>query len=282
LDNLEKAEEMYEKSLDEEPFNDYVWLSLGLLLERQERNEEALQAYDFALTVNDSLEAAVLSKANLLMFAERYNEAIDALTSYLATGAESEQVLCFLGECYEYLGDIQKSVDYYRKALERDRNMADAYWGIGKILRKQGDYENAISTIDYALQIEPENPDYLITKGEIFMEIGSTNAALDAFKTASELCPNDVEILAMITLVLEIIYPDVNVDELKNCTSFSAKLLTMLHAALLYYRTGDTPSCRSLIWQMEDLSPACRDKFFEILPEALENPEMMMRPYLPF
>ena len=279
---LAQAEEMYEKSLDEEPFCDYAWLALGLLLERQERDDEALEAYNFALTINEKLEPAVLGKANLLMFAERYHEAIDTLTGYTDPQSYSEYVLSYLGECYEGLGDSSTAVKYFSKALEIEHNLPDAYWGIGKIMRKQGDYENALRTIDYALLLDPENPDYLFSKGEILLEIGSVTAALATFQEAARLYPTDIEILSMISIILENIYPDIPADEPNNCAEFPDDLLTMLRLALLYYRTGDIRRCQDLLWEIELVDPACRDKFFEILPEALNDDELTGLPPLPF
>ena len=281
LNDIKKAEKLYEKSLDEEPFNDYVWLSLGLLLERAERYDEALQAYDFALTINDKLEPAVLSKASLLMQSEQYDEAIELLTNHITTATYSEYALYYLGECYEYTSNFEQAINYYSSALQQDPEMPDPYWGIGKILKKQGDYENALHSIDSALERDPENADYLFSKGEILLEIGSAIAALEAFTAAAQLCPDDIEILTSIKTTLEKIKlnPDLY-EKQQKYAEYPDDIQAIFKLTILYYHTGDLENCKRLIWQITDMGTEYKEKLLEILPEISDNPELNTPPPL--
>ena len=269
LDNFEEAERLYEKSLDEQPFNDYVWLTLGLLLERAERYSEALRAMDFALTINDKLEPALLGKSGLLMQMERPDEALEILTSFICDVPDSDYALCYIGECYEQIGNLEKAMDHYRKTLERNPEIPDAYWRISKILKKQGDCENALLYVEQALSIEPDNADFLFTQGELFLEIGSTAAALESFRAALEICPEDIEIHIMISLILEITNINAAIAEMKKAHANSPNDFRIIcRLATLYYRADDMFGCKHYLRLMSKMDAGYMEKFFQVTPEA--------------
>lgn len=277
LDNFEEAERLYEKSLDEQPFNDYVWLTLGLMHERAERYDDALHALDFALTINDKLEPALLGKAGLLMQMNRPGEALDVLTNFIYDAPNSDYALCYLGECYEQIGDLEKAMDSYRKTLARNPEIPDAYWGIGKVLKKQGDCENALVYVEKALSIEADNADFLFTQGELFLEAGSKAAALDSFRAALEFCPDDIEIRTMISMILETMDIDAAIVEMKKAYALCPDdFRIMCRIATLYYHVGDMFNCKYYLRLMSKMDAGYLEKFFEATPEARFDAEFGM------
>jgi tetratricopeptide (TPR) repeat protein len=78
-----------------------------------------------------------------------------------------------------------------KKAIELDPNSIPAYLFMGLYWRRQDRYDQALASLQTAIEIEPENPVLQVEMGEILATLGDLNAALTAYRKAGQLAPND-------------------------------------------------------------------------------------------
>jgi tetratricopeptide (TPR) repeat protein len=173
LEDIEKAEEFYEKSLDEDPFNEKTWVILGSLYLQSSNVDKALEAFEYALSINKDDHTALILKTAALMKSGEYDKAIHCLLEILSNSSEYRDALCNLGECYEITEDLEKAEECYSKSISDDVSSISpsAYWSFSRILYAQGNIEAAIRVIDDAIEIEPNNEDFLYFRGQCLISL---------------------------------------------------------------------------------------------------------------
>ena len=142
LGQQEEALQSYEKAIKENKENWGAYLKKADLKQKQDARDEAVELYQkvFQSAEKEKYEAG-------FKLVDLYQEAGDEDTSQqilneiLKKKSKDSYVLCQQGRAYQYLGDIEKAVDYYNKALEKKYNEANYY--LGMCAMEQEDYAGA-------------------------------------------------------------------------------------------------------------------------------------------
>ena len=273
-DDFCNAVEFYEKSLDEDPFNERTWEALGLFYDRNELYAKALESFDFALTVDDKSESALLSKANTLMQIEKYDEAEKILSEILDRLPENVYALCCLADCYEKKSDFLRATEYYIKVLAIDPEFSDAYWGLSNVLIMQNDCESALTAIDKALEIEPDCADFWLTRGEIFILLGAKSEALHAYRKSAELRPDPETKLAIARILATYSFDDAIKELEKASNEFPDNARITTGMAIVYYKKGDSENCVKFIEKALRHDRILPFKLLDYCPEAAADPAL--------
>lgn len=87
---------------------------------------------------------------------------------------------------YEQLGadQLAKAAETFEKAIQADPGHAQARFGLGAALTRQGKFDAAITVLIDSLLIAPEEGRGWFTAAEAFAELGKTEAATSALKLA--------------------------------------------------------------------------------------------------
>ena len=93
-----------------------------------------------------------------------------------------------LGECYLFMGELDKAEDYYQKAARSNGIHADPYLGLATIAVQKGNLEKAMSLYKKAADLGPNDKSYA-GMGLIAMEKGNTEEAFNLFIKSLEINP---------------------------------------------------------------------------------------------
>lgn len=96
-----------------------------------------------------------------------------------------------LGECYLFMGDLDKAEDYYRKAVGNQGDVAAPYLGLATIAVQRGKLDDALVLYHKAAAIEHSDK-ALSGIGLVLMEQGATAEAFEQFARALELQPANI------------------------------------------------------------------------------------------
>jgi len=88
-----------------------------------------------------------------------------------------------LGECYLFMGDLDKAEEYYQKAMNSNGVHPDPYMGLATIAVHRGDLENAYAFYRKAANVEASDKS-LSGMAMIEMERGEHSKAFDHFSQA--------------------------------------------------------------------------------------------------
>ena len=78
-----------------------------------------------------------------------------------------------------------------QKAVELDPQSIPAYLFLAMYWRRHDRYDQALASLQTAVQYDPENPYLQVEMGETLATLGDLSAALNAYRKAVELSPND-------------------------------------------------------------------------------------------
>jgi tetratricopeptide (TPR) repeat protein len=123
------------------------------------------------LTLHKYEESAIASMAALRedphMFSQKTNIGMGATTN--------------LGLAYMNLSKYAEAEDCFRKNLKL---LASTYFNLGLTLFRQERYEESLLNFQRALEIEPNDPEYLDLLSNAFLELGRLEEAMEAIRAA--------------------------------------------------------------------------------------------------
>ncbi len=176
--------------IDNNPYSYNAWFNLGLTYSHANQYEKALDAFDYALAIHEDFPSALYHKANVLIYTEKYEEAIATLKEMMRK--EEPDAMCYylIADCYENLGNYSKAIGYYQRALKIDPYMGDAYCGMAYCNACSDRLHAATHNIEKALEIDANNPDYLMLYADIQKRMGYVEEAIEAYEKTISLKPD--------------------------------------------------------------------------------------------
>lgn len=96
-----------------------------------------------------------------------------------------------LGECYLFMGDLDKAEDYYKKAVSSNGVHPDPYLGLATIAMQRGALNDAYVMYAKASSIEPSDK-ALAGMAIVLMENGRHEEAYEHFQKALDCNPQNI------------------------------------------------------------------------------------------
>ena len=155
--NLDEAESMYLKILENDAGNAEVWNLLGMLNMQKFRLSSA----------REYIEKAISISPNPYFFEN-------------------------LAKVYLEIEDGEKAVELYLELLKIKPDYFDYLFNLASAYKLVKNYEKAIETYKKAGEVNPDNPDTFFNLGLIYDNLGEPANAIIYYKKALEITPDDI------------------------------------------------------------------------------------------
>ncbi len=232
----DEAVEQWQKAIALEDDDWYLYQRLGDALAGAGRNDEALAAYDQALSLAPLTAPALRTQAARYQNAgdpakaiEAYRKALAIDPNYIESRIELGQALInsgdlagaeqearraialapdnpfahnVLGYALRKQGKDDDAVLSYLKAIELAPNYALAYNNLGVALLSLGRPGDAESMLSQAVALAPSRSDFQANLARALLDNGKLNPAIDAWVAAVKLAPDVTEYRAGLAAVL--------------------------------------------------------------------------------
>lgn len=151
-------------NLARDPGRARALLEQGKQLYRDDRDEEAVAAFEEALKSDPELAEAhfrlglgyeALGKREEAE--KEYKKAVEALKKYLAEHDDDSEAHYDLGQTYAGLGQYSDAIREYREATKLKDTDADIYYDLGVAHTKLAQYDAAAAAFSKSLEIDPDN-----------------------------------------------------------------------------------------------------------------------------
>ena len=187
-----EAEQYYKKAIRFQPTEADVYQAYGVLLVEEGKPEEAIALYRGALGRGKMGMAYLLHEGlgSVLLRLGRVDEAIEELKIAVKQRVNSE-ALGHLGLAMASKGEMEKAIEYYKKAIRIDTNNAEAHFNLGNAYLAQKKTAQAI--VEYRAAIKAR-PNYTMAYSNLAVasvRIGRLDEAIDNFRRVVELEPNN-------------------------------------------------------------------------------------------
>jgi len=192
LGQYEEALELLQRATDISPNNGDVLLNLGHALFRTERFEEALGTFERAVIVMQS-PGLYYNMAATLQALGRAEDAVAAYGHAIALDPGYTDALNNQGNAFSSLGRLEEAEACYRKAIASAPEAPQGHNNLGNLLRMQARPQEALEELGRAIAIDPEYANGHFNLGSARLAGGDFAAALDSFRAAVRLAPDNVD-----------------------------------------------------------------------------------------
>ncbi len=122
---------------------------------------------------------------------KRYDLAQKEFERAVAANPRDATAQMMLGVADYWLGEVDKSLECYKKSLELDPTSAQAYMLVGISLAWKGDVQGAYDAFKKASDLDPGRADIQMNLGSIEDSLNKIPEALDHFRRAVQLSPKE-------------------------------------------------------------------------------------------
>jgi tetratricopeptide (TPR) repeat protein len=92
-----------------------------------------------------------------------------------------------LGVLYAQIDQPVKAERYYRQAIEHNNTLVNSYFGLARLYREAGRYQEALDMLDHAEALAAHSASIHYTRGQVLERLGQSAKAHQEFETAANL-----------------------------------------------------------------------------------------------
>jgi len=193
MDKHEEAIQYLIGHIDKDPYSEVAWHQLGRQYVYVEDYKKALEAFDFAILIDDAFIGAHLEKAKTLENLERFEEAIEYYHLTMEIDTPTPFVYLRIGKCYEKLNDKEKALEFFDKTVKEDPLLDKGWLALTDLYISEKDYSTALHYINKAINIDEENNDYWNKLAEINLKLNLYEEAVQAYQKSIHLKDDKLE-----------------------------------------------------------------------------------------
>jgi len=191
------------QTLDQNPNDALASRAFALRLGREGDPETSQTALRSAMALNPDDPEVATRLGELLMRNGQSVEAFQLLKSVAGRFPKYLPGRSALGSFYMKNAAYVHASSEYEAILAQDKSAADAWYQLAVCYQHRQQSSKALSAIDTALRLDPDNPEYLVLKGSTDVTVGNIGAGIEETRRAAQLAPKDVAInSALVTLLL--------------------------------------------------------------------------------
>ena len=172
-----------------------AYLAIGIVHQKQGRQEQALQALYKAIEANPKHAEAYRWAATV--YTSRGDDLLNAYRMWKGGYEAAPDDLFYTGAYITFLhrrmGDLKQALTISLKSLERWPDNPMMLRHVADLYQLLGEYELAIAHYRQLLVLQPENAEIYDQIGYSLAELDRTEEAIAAFQTALSLAPNRAE-----------------------------------------------------------------------------------------
>lgn len=182
-EDLEKALEYATRQIEAEE-NCYYLVNRGLIYMNALELEPAIADFEKALTYREDDWPAWNNLGCCYKYMGQFEKAITYFERALECMGEDRDILPYsnMADCYEALGQYQKAIDCYQKDLELLPGDFDFWISIGDMYYYMGQYQEALDAYEHAKSRDECHEDYYSKVGDVWIKKGDLRKGIGYYK----------------------------------------------------------------------------------------------------
>ncbi len=150
---------MFEKYLEIKDDNPKIYEYLSQVYTKLEKRPEAIGALRKAVELNPNYITGYFLLGKLYRDIGYYDDSIECFKKYLAK-KKDPNVLFELGLTYERTNKLDDAKEIYKSVILVKPNHAEAHFSLGLLLFRELKFDEALESIQRAIDFDPDNPLY--------------------------------------------------------------------------------------------------------------------------
>jgi len=263
--------------IDLNPYNYLAWNNLGHAYRGYKKHNEAIDAFEFVMAINETYESAYIDCADVYFNIEKYNKAIDLYTEVLDFTSRKKEIFFSIGKCYEELKNYTKARDFYRESLSIDPYFAKAFYHVGRTYLVSNSPKSALKQLEKAYKLDDKNIEFQLALADAYLLLNEYDKSLEIYKKIIDSNETNKQIhLNLITILFEsgdvlgaLQYIDSIIDKFKDVSD-----LLYIQVAFLY-DIDRIEDAKAKLYEALEYNPKMSHLLIELLPYIAEDKEFM-------
>jgi|GEM_PF-6910996 len=256
----EEAEQQLLQALSLEPSGSAVLRYLGRLYQEQEKPEQALGYYEQAIEADEEDPLTYLWMGSLYEYSKKQPEVAENLyRRAIDVAPQRPEGYVYLGRLLREQGQLDDAARQFQRALEIEPGYLAAQNGLGLVYRRQGQYQRAEAQFKQIIQEAPNDPTAFYNLGLLYHEnLQRYSDAEQQYRQALNIAPLNPAYHS----ALSQLYREMGREEAANAQLQQAIELGLSDARTLYnagitaLTSGNTAEAESFFRQVLEVEPA--------------------------
>jgi len=189
--NLQAAEQLYRKILDNHPQHVDALHFIGLVAAQSGKHEQAADYIRQALRLKPDFAEAHFNLGNVYREQCLWDEAVASYRQALRLKPDLAEAHNNLGNALRKSGKLKEALANFQQAVRLKPHFADGYYNMGTVLIDLEDLNQAAACYQRALELKPDNADIHANLGVIWGKLGQPDEAKACIQRALLLEPNN-------------------------------------------------------------------------------------------
>lgn len=263
--------------IDEHPYNELAWFNLATAYQGLKLYEKAIDAYQYAITINEKFDYAYRNMGDAYIRLRKYKEAIEALEKVLELSKPEEVIYEAIGHCYDKLHNYAQARFHYRKASHLNAEDSKLFYKIACTYYHEGLWGQAAKQLDTAIRINKQHTEYHLLMGECKMQLGEVKEAIQSFSSAVRIRPKNISGWeALIRCLYQIgFYAEAKQQAIIALEATNNKPVFLFYLSAILFTMGKSKEALLYLEKALDISPRGLKKFIDLNPAILQNPQVV-------
>jgi len=186
----EESITLHLKIINQLPYCQLAWFNLGTAYQGLKLYEKAIDAYQYAVAIDDKFEYAFRNMGDAYIRIHKFNEAIEVLNRHLEIAKPEDVIYEAIGHCYQKQKRYTQARFYYRKASHLSPSDDKLHFRIGQTYYMEKSWDHAVKSLLTAIKINKNSALYCMAIGECLLELEDYKGALVHFLNAIRIRPH--------------------------------------------------------------------------------------------
>lgn len=277
IDAHERSIEFHKRMLDKHPYSSHAWYNISHAYTSLKRFDEAIDALEYVLAIDGDYDVAYLDIAELYLNKKDYRKALEYYLEGEHFFKHYKEVLFHIGLCYEQLNEMNKSRNYYRKALAVDGSCSETNYRLGRTYYKEDKIDSAIGYFEKAQKLNEESLKVLQALALSYNKKDDISAAIRVYKQMMELSPDNCYVWINLAINYFSGHEHKYAFELLEtaCIRFPENAEVYYTKFLLLYETGKKKAALTALARGLELDFDLKKIVFDINPDLINDQIVM-------
>ncbi len=273
----EESIRLHQRIINEFPYNELAWFNLGAAYQGLKLFEKSIDAYKYALVINEKFDYAYRNMADAYIRLRKYRDAIESLEKVIELARPEDVIYEAIGHCYDKLKQYAQARFYYKKASHLNSEDSKLYYKIACTYINETSLNKAVQYLESAMRIHRMQPEYNLAMGECLMELGNVKDAIIHFSNVVKAKPRGIGGWeALIRCLYKEDFLDEAIEQLDNAQQVAGdKPLFLFYKSAVLFAMGKSKEGLLLLQNAMERAPRLLKKFIELNPIILQNQQVV-------
>ncbi|NQT64649.1 MAG: tetratricopeptide repeat protein [FCB group bacterium] len=186
MEEYELAAEALEKITELEDSKE-VWLSIGNIYAELQYTDQAKEAFNSAIEIDEEYFEAFQALGDLFYNMEFYDEAINPLETAANAFPDDDDLQKKLAKCYHKTGKLESAIENYKQMVIDQPENKTAYMNLAGAYRETNQNSEALKVLNDLIILAPDNPKVSLRLADVFIALEDFAKAIHNANKAIEI-----------------------------------------------------------------------------------------------